>query len=106
MESFSVRCIFRWYSRPGQRAKCLYEERITLWQANSIDQAIELAEEEALTYASEDMEFLGFSQAFALIHLIPANGIEIFSLLRESDLEPKQYLNTFFDTGFEHEGEK
>lgn len=103
MESFSVRCVFRWYSQPDQKAKSVYEERITLWQANNIDQAIEFAEQEALTYASIEMEFVGFSQAYALFNPIPVNGVEVFSLIRESDLEPKEYIGAFFDTGLEHE---
>lgn len=76
-----------------------------MWQAESIDNAIELAEKEAKDYASEDMKFLGFSQAYALSESAPINGIEVFSLLRESDLDPEIYLDTFFDTGREHEGE-
>ena len=103
--SYSVRCLFRWESRPNQKAKNLYEERITLWQASSINQAIELAEKEAEEYASDDMEFLGYSQGFALFEPITANAIEVFSLLRESDLEPEQYIDAFFDTGTEHEGQ-
>lgn len=103
--SFSVRCLFRWESRPDQKAAHLYEERITLWQASSINEAIELAEQEAEEYASDGMEFLGYSQAFALFEPVPANAIEVFSLLRESDLEPEQYIDAFFDTGTEHESE-
>jgi hypothetical protein len=76
-----------------------------LWQAQSIDQAIELAEQEAEDYASENMEFLGYSQAYALFESVPANGIEVFSLLRDSDLEPDKYIDTYFATGTEHEGE-
>ena len=104
MDSYSVRCIFRWEPRQDQKAKHLYEERITLWQAQSIDHAIELAEEEAGDYASENMEFLGYSQAYALFESVPANGIEIFSLLRESDLDSEIYIDTFFDTGSEYAG--
>ena len=33
------------------------------------------------------------------------HGAELFSLLRESDLEPKEYLDAFFDTGDERQGE-
>ena len=32
-----------------------------------------------------------------------ADGAEIFSLMRDSDLDPEDYLDTFFDTGEEHE---
>lgn len=105
MDSYSVRCIFRWGPRQDQKAKHLYEERITLWQAKSIDHAIELAEQEAEVYASEDMEFLGYSQAYALFAPVTANGIEVFSLLRESDLDPDNYIDTYFDTGRERAGE-
>ena len=105
MDSYSVRCIFRWRPRQDQKAKHLYEERITLWQAKSIDHAIELAEQEAEAYASEDMEFLGYSQAYALFAPVTANGIEVFSLLRESDLDPDNYIDTYFDTGRERAGE-
>lgn len=105
MNSYSVRCIFRWEQRQDQKAKHLYEERITLWLAESFNHAIELAEQEAEDYASENMEFLGYSQAYELFESTPINGIEVFSLLRESDLDSEKYINTFFDTGREREGE-
>jgi hypothetical protein len=104
MESFSVRCIFKWSQRVDQKLKYLYEERITLWQAENIEQAIELAENEASEYSDESCEFLGFSQAYAKFELSQENGIEIFSLLRESNMEPKEYLKSFFDSGFERHG--
>jgi hypothetical protein len=103
MESFSVRCIFKWSPIAGQTLKNLYEERITLWHADSLEQAIEFAESEAAEYADESCEFLGLSQAYAIFELIQANGIEVFSLLRESDLEPEDYLNSFFDSGLERQ---
>lgn len=104
MRSFSVRCIFKWSQRADQKLMHLYEERITLWQAESIDQAIEFAENEAAEYADESCEFLGFSQAYAMFESFQANGIEVFSLLRESDMAPEQYLSSFFDSGFERLG--
>ena len=104
MASFSVRCIFRWKPRRDQVRKHLYEERITLWKASDIDEAIALAEEEARAYASDSgEEYLEFCQAYALVEESEANGIEVFSLLRDSDLEPAQYLDAFFATGGEHE---
>jgi len=103
MDSYSVRCLFRWEPRDGQRKKHLYEERITLWQAGSADEAIEAAEREALTYAGENSEYLDTCQSYSLFDPIAASGVEIFSLLRESDLEPEAYVDTFFDTGDEHQ---
>lgn len=102
MDSYSVRCLFRWRSRPGQAAAYLYEERITLWSASGLDEAIALAEQEAGTYADEGIEYLGLAQAYALVDTLAGHGVEVFSLLRDSDLAPEQYLAAFFDTGAEH----
>ena len=33
----------------------------------------------------------------------PGHGCEVFCLERESDLEPDEYLDAFFDTGGERE---
>ncbi|HTU74021.1 MAG TPA: hypothetical protein VMG38_10940 [Trebonia sp.] len=100
---YSVRCLFRWQGWAGRP----YEERITLWRARSLDDAIELAEGEAGEYADgENIEFLGFSQAYALSAESGIGaGTEVFSLLRDSDLPPRDYLDGFFGTGTEHQGE-
>jgi len=104
MTSFTVRSVFRWKTRPDQGRTHLYEERITLWRASDIDEAIALAEVEAQSYAADAaVEYLAYCQAYALFEDLEASGVEVFSLLRDSDLEPTQYLNTFFDTGTEHE---
>ncbi|MCU1603035.1 MAG: putative integral rane protein, partial [Frankiales bacterium] len=46
---FAVRCVFRtaWLGDGPQPEEQLYEERITLWQASSPEEAIALAEQEA-----------------------------------------------------------
>jgi hypothetical protein len=89
-------------ARPRRRND-VYEERITLWVAGDIDEAIALAEEEARTYASGAHDYLGYCQAYSLIESIGVSGVEVFSLLRQSDLSPKGYIDAFFDTGEEHE---
>jgi hypothetical protein len=105
MNSFSVRCFFLWEQRPGQKALHLYEERITMWKAEDFDDVIQLAEEEARTYAEENgVEYLDYAQAFELSGTVEVHGAEVFSLLRESDLEPDDYLDAFFDTGSERQG--
>ncbi len=101
MPSFSVRCLFLWRPRPDQRLRYLYEERLTVWQANDIDHAIALAEDEARSYASDGDTYLEFAQAYALNEEVSAHGVEIFSLLRESDLVQEDYLSCFFNSGHE-----
>ncbi len=93
----SVRCIYRWVDPPT------YEERITVWHGSTLDESIELAEQEARLYAEVNgIEFLGLSQACQMDDP-PGNGTEVFSLFRDSDLEPDAYLDSFFDTGRERE---
>ena len=105
MPTYTVRTVIRWAKRPDQTRKFLYEERITAWNAESIEAAIVEAEKEAKEYAGEGSEALDLFQAYWLfddIALIP-QGTEVFSLLRESDMEPADYLDAYFDTGEEHQ---
>lgn len=97
---YSVRCVFQWTGWEGAP----FEERLTLWRAESLDNAIEMAEAEAEQYAEANgLEYLRLAQAYALTPGIePDNGVEVFSLLRDSDLPPANYLTAFFDTGREH----
>ena len=105
----SVRCVFQAStdtpSGPGDLApgESAYEERITLWRTDSADEAIERAETEALVYASGNgVEYLGMAQSYRLADE-PAEGAEVFSLIRRSTLEPGPYLDAFFDTGTEYQ---
>ncbi|MET7302030.1 hypothetical protein [Embleya sp. NPDC005575] len=93
-----VRCLFR--HQPD-----IYEERITLWRAGSFAEAIALAEADALEYARDvdDAEYLGLAQAFRLFDAQIGHGTEVFSLARDSPLEPTEYLDAFFDTGTERQ---
>src|ERR1700722_14317717 len=100
LEWFSVRCVFAWSGWEGRP----FEERITLWRARSLDHAIELAEREAGEYAAEHgFEYLQLSQAYEITEGSEiGHGTEGFSLLRDSDLAPDDYLDSFFSTGREH----
>jgi hypothetical protein len=46
--------------------------------------------------------YLGLAQSFQLSDA-PADGVEVFSLLRDSDLTPSDYLTVFFDSGSERQ---
>jgi len=99
---YTVRCVFQSDSDDG----FAYEERVTLWQAESFDQAISLAEAEASEYAAHvRVKHVGLAQAYLLGDPDPpTSGAEVFSLVRDSDLAPKEYLDRFFDTGRERQG--
>ena len=97
---FSVRCVFRMESSSS------YEERVTLWRAASFSEAIERAETEAKEYANDvNSEYVGLAQAYELAEDAIGDGVEVFSLIRDSELPPNEYLDRFFATGSEHQGD-
>ncbi|MCU1368947.1 MAG: hypothetical protein JWO77_141 [Ilumatobacteraceae bacterium] len=108
---YAVRTLFRAVETPEAalpdlaEGESAYEERITLWQATSFEEAIARAEEEAAEYA----EFLNvehvseFAQAYHVADVPPRDGSEIFSLIRYSPLAPEPYVDRFFDTGTERQ---
>ena len=98
MQWFAVRCVFR-----DTTSTTFYEERVTLWRAESFEAAIEQAEAEAHDYAEVlSLRYLGLAQAYKLADL-PGDGAEVFSLCRESELGERAYLDAFFDTGTERQ---
>ncbi|KAA2266603.1 hypothetical protein F0L68_02375 [Solihabitans fulvus] len=100
---YSVRCIFRWTTWQDTP----FEERILLWQAQSLRDAIALAESEAREYAQgNQVDYVGLAQAYALPTANEiGSGVEVFSLLRDSELPPDEYLSSYFDTGRERLGD-
>jgi hypothetical protein len=101
---YAVRCLLHTRARESGSSD-YYEERITLWQADSFDQAIERAEVEARAYASDSdrTKYIKLAQAYHLFGARPGDGSEVFSLLRDSPLSPDDYVRRFFDTGGEHQ---
>jgi len=94
----SVRCIIEF------RDLSTFEERVTLWRASSLGDAIELAEAEAREYATGlDGRYAGMAQAYGPIDGEPGHGVEVFSLMRSSSLDAAAYLSRFFDTGTEQQ---
>jgi hypothetical protein len=105
---FAVRFVFqRTHQAPSQGAskgEYTYEERVTLWKAESSDDAIRQAEAEAADY-TEGGEWVevDMAQAFWLFDE-PVHGAEVFSLMRDSQLPAEEYVDHFFETGTEHQG--
>ncbi|GAA1900345.1 hypothetical protein [Lapillicoccus jejuensis] len=103
---FAVRCVLALTTEPDAGAAVgttPYEERVTLWFADSAGEAIELAETEVRDYlAAVDEVDSGplLSQAYEL-EGEPGHGLEVFSLIRSSPLPPQEYVDRFFDTGDE-----
>lgn len=91
---------------PWEDGERCYEERITLWQSATFEEAFERAEADAQSYAAQwdpPAEVLTLKQAHRLFDQ-PGDGAEIFSLIRDSNLTSDAYLDRHFDTGAERQG--
>jgi hypothetical protein len=103
---FSVRTIVH------RRSEGVFEERITLWHRVDADEAADAALRESAAYAA-DTDAAAVDCGLAQVYepygdavgglRAPADGCEIFSLVRRSDLAPDKYLDAFFDTGDEQQ---
>ena len=80
-----------------------YEERIILVTASDFDEALVRAGQLTKEYVSDltSASSTGFFDAFEMYDQELAEGMEVFSLLRTSNLKPKQYIDRFFHTGME-----
>jgi hypothetical protein len=98
---YSARCIF---CTEGLGLRRTYEERVILLRAESEDEAMRVAEEEAEEYAagSEGWFYTGFVDLFHLFEPEIGHRIEVFSLMRSSDLSVREYLDRYYDAGSEH----
>jgi hypothetical protein len=101
----AVRCVFRTVVDNDR----VYEERITIWRAEDIDAALDLAEADARDYAQTlsvspgwPTEYTGLAQAYLMTEG-PKHGGEVFSLMRTSTLDSREYLDRFFDDGNERQ---
>lgn len=98
---YAARCLFRHPGLPAELGETVYEERIVLVRADSFEGATRKSKEEALTYASEGIEYLGFVELYHLFDADVGDGSEVFSLMRTSSLDSDAYIARFLDTGAE-----
>ena len=98
---YAARCVFRYDALSDEEPGPVFEERVTLHRAGSFEEAFEKAESAAREYEKEGgPEFVDCTDVYHLFDE-PADGAEVFSLLRIADMEPGEYLRRFFQTGGE-----
>jgi hypothetical protein len=99
---FAVRCFF--LHGPLEDDVRTYEERVTLWRAASAEEAFDRAEAEAAEHAGmlTEVAALATMQCYELAD-DPGDGAEVFSLMRDSPLDPGRYITRHFSTGDERQ---
>ena len=100
---YGAQMVFR-LRAAGSMSADSYEERVVLVYADSEEDAVAKAEVEAKEYCQgTDMEYTRFVRVFHIFDEAIGDRTEVFSIIRESNLSPKDYLDHFYDTGLECE---
>jgi hypothetical protein len=99
---FAARTVYE-HDKPGDG---LFEERIILVRAAGFDEALARAEAEAATYAEQvACAFTGYVTVYEIAEEQLGDGVEVFSVMRDSDLSAEDYIDRFFTTGDERSGD-
>jgi len=98
---YGVRLVYRHTNSATSR----FEERIVIVQADDADSAIQKTEQLSREeYEDEGTVYTGYAMAFHVFDEAEdtlGEGVEVFSLVRNSDLSVDDYLDRFHDTGNE-----
>lgn len=101
---YGVRLVYQLIGESGNA----FEERVLIVRADDFDSAIERAEQISHDeYEDESTIYTKYAMAF---HIFDENGdalgegVEVFSLIRDSNLAVNDYLDRFHDTGNECAG--
>ena len=98
---FGVRCWFLFEaSAVVAEAAQTYEERVTIWHADTLDEARSRAIAEADTYAGETgATRIDYVRETFRMFDPPGEGIEVWSSMRSSWLPPDEYVARFVTEG-------
>jgi len=102
-EWYAAKTIYKSRIVEDGKTKTVFEERVVLFRATDCDDAIAKAEAEAEEYCRviSGTEYLGFVDVYTVGVDAIGHGTEVYSLMRDSDLSNKEYLDHFYDDGKE-----
>lgn len=95
---YTAKCIFRHHNQV--KISAIYEERIVLFKATSFEEARDLADVEAEDYVSSSDRGVSCTDYMNVFHLFDnrvKSGMEIYSLMRTSDLSEDDFLKHYFN---------
>jgi len=99
MSWYSAKCVFRHRAHVADLHKFVYEERVIVLRADDLNEAVRRAEDEAKQYATslEGVEFTGFVAAYDTGEDEITDLTEVYSILRDSDLQSDAFLDRYYD---------
>jgi len=103
---FSAKCVFRSEFVEDGQPVSVFEERIVFVKGREFDEAFDKAEEEARRYAANNQSekrnttFLACVGVF-IVQDPMEDGVEVFSMLRESNMPSEDYLKAHYRTDTE-----
>lgn len=102
-EWYSVKIIFRHEHLSDTKNTKVYEERLIVLRAHSLEEAINAGEKEGKRYSKlmGDVKYLGYVAAYRLCVETIEEGTEVYSLMRRSKLSKRQFIDRYYDDGTE-----
>ncbi len=104
-EWYSVKCIFEHDGLTRDANATIYEERVIILRAAGFDEAIARGKDEARKYVEVlgdgSVRYAGFISAYRTGEAKLADGMEVYSLMRETILEREAFLTHYYDDGTE-----
>jgi hypothetical protein len=97
---YGVKCLVEHKGLSNDPKTRVYEERILVLRAPNFDEAILRAEREATQYAGQNNGlYIGYCNAYKIDSKTITEGTEVYSVMREVDLAPDQFIAHYYDDG-------
>ena len=104
-EWYSAKCIFEHDGLAQGAEETVYEERVVLLRANSIDEALDLGEAEAREYAdsigNDSICYVGFISAFRANETEITDRMEVYAMMRQTELSREAFITHYYADGYE-----
>jgi hypothetical protein len=105
---FSAKCVFRAEMIEDGQPVSVFEERIIFVKACEFDEAFDKAEKAGGKYAGKNQTEKNKTTFLACVGIFIVqdpveDGVEVFSMLRESNMPSENYLKLHYQTGSERD---
>lgn len=104
-EWYSVKCVFEHDGLAPGAEETVYEERVVILRADSLDDALDQGEAEARDYAAsigdDSICYAGFISAYRTGETELTDRMEVYSLMRETSMSREEFFTRYYADGSE-----